>query len=79
MAKYGPSRWRELLQDALSESDIGKLPEKIAMAEVAVCRRLESLKRKSQASSEQQVLEDALNSLSALKNRCFPGWNKRPT
>ena len=73
MAKQRVPEWRELLRDALSELDVNKLPEKIARAEVAVCRRI---KVKAVAKAERQALDDALSSLSILKKHHFPGWNK---
>jgi hypothetical protein len=73
MAKLKVPEWRELLRDALSELDVEKLPEKIARAEVAVCRRI---KRKPASKAERQALDDALSSLSILKKHHFPGWNK---
>lgn len=75
MVRYKLSCWRELLQEALSESDTQKLPEKIALAEVAVCRRLERVGTKPHARAEQQGLKAALASLRSLKERHFPGWN----
>jgi hypothetical protein len=80
MAKRKLSRWRELLEDALSESDVRKLPEKIARAEVAIYRRrVEAnldVNTDIEANGERQVLDDGLRSLSILKKRHFPGWNK---
>lgn len=73
MAEHRSPGWRELLQDALSELNIEKLPEKIALAEVVVRRRI-TASRPTKA--ERQALDDALISLSILKKRHFPGWNK---
>jgi hypothetical protein len=74
MAEHRSPGWRELLQDALSESNPEKLPEKIARAEVAVCRKIKQVKLKARTRAE---LEDALKSLSVLKKRHFPDWNSR--
>ena len=76
MVRHRPTLWRQLLQDALSELDAEKLPEKIALAEAAICRRIPDVRAKPWAESEQQVLEHALSTLSILKKRHFPGWDK---
>jgi hypothetical protein len=76
MAEHGSPEWRKLLQDALSELDAEKLPEKIARAEAAISRRMEGMKAKPETMAERQALDDALSSLSFLKKRHFPGWNK---
>jgi hypothetical protein len=76
MAKRGSPESRELLQDALLESNLEKLPEKIARAEVAVYRRIEHMKANPGTKSEQDALNDALTSLSVLKKRHLPGWNR---
>jgi hypothetical protein len=73
MAEHGSQEWRVLLRDALSELNSEKLPEKIARAEVAVCRRI---KAKPDTKAERHALDDALGSLSILKKHHFPGWNK---
>jgi hypothetical protein len=77
MAKRGSAEWRELVRDALSELDPEKLPEKIALAEVAVCRRIEQVRPKTGTESERQALHDALSSLNILKESHFPGWKRR--
>jgi hypothetical protein len=76
MAKHGSPEWRELLQDALSELDAEKLPEKIARAEAAISRRIKDMQGKLRTKTERPALDDALSSLSILKKRHFPGWNK---
>jgi hypothetical protein len=68
--------WRKLVRDALSSSDIDKLPEKIALAEAIVCRTIKQIEAKPETNEERQALDDALRSLSILKKRHFPGWNK---
>jgi hypothetical protein len=64
------------IQDALSELDAERLPEKIARAEAAISRRIKDMQRKLRTKTERQALDDALSSLSILKKRHFPGWNK---
>jgi hypothetical protein len=76
MVRHRSREWRVLLEDALSELSPEKLPEKIALAEVAACRRIRDMKAKPGTESEREALEDALHSLSILKKRHFPGWNK---
>jgi hypothetical protein len=76
MAEHRSPGWRELLQDALAELDAERLPEKIALAEVAIYRRIEHMKAKTETKAERWALDDALSSLNILKKRHFPGWNK---
>jgi hypothetical protein len=76
MAERESQKWRDLLQDALGELSREKLPEKIARAEVAVCRRINQMKANPRPRVERRALDDALTSLSILKKRHFPGWSK---
>lgn len=79
MAKHRSGKWRELVQDALSESNPEMLPEKIAFADMAVWQRMEQIKAKlgAETAAERDALDDALRSLAYLKQLHFPGWGTR--
>jgi hypothetical protein len=79
MARHRLGEWRQLLQDALSESNPETLPQKIAFADMAVWQRMEQIKGKAGAetAAERNALGDAVRSLANLKKRHFPGWVKR--
>ena len=57
MAKRGSPESRELLQDALLESNLEKLPEKIAHAEVDAYRRIEQMKANPGAKVRQSTIK----------------------
>ena len=61
--------WRKSYVAALFESDITKLPERIAEAERAlVLRARELFQAEGDNIEEQQALDDAMYALTALKN-----------
>lgn len=59
--------WQVPLQEALLEFDPEKLPERIALAEVTIRQRLETLVQDRNAGVEHQALRDALATLRVLK------------
>ena len=63
--------WRELYRAALSESDKGKLPKRIAEAEKAVALRARELFQAADDNGEEkEALEDAMYALHALGSNC---------
>jgi hypothetical protein len=65
--------WHALYQAALFETDRKKMPERIDMAERAILERVKQLfKTKSDHVEEDQILDDALYALRALRNCVYP-------
>lgn len=77
VAKRTSEEWRQLVRDALSESNPETLPVKIALADFAVWQRMEQIKAKTgnEVAAERDALEDAIRSLADLKRHHFPGWD----
>jgi hypothetical protein len=69
--------WQRLYQDAVSESQSRKLPEKIHAAEQAIFERLQNLPNDSAHETERQAIADAVAVLrKLLRDRLsFPDWN----
>jgi hypothetical protein len=68
--------WHTLYQAALFESDREKIPAKIDAAEKAILDRVKQLfVLKSDHIEEDQVLDDALYALRALRNCVLPDVN----
>ncbi|HEX6822220.1 MAG TPA: hypothetical protein VF123_09210 [Candidatus Sulfotelmatobacter sp.] len=68
--------WHRLYQAALFESDREKIPAKIDAAEKAILDRVKQLfVLKSDHIEEDQVLDDALYALRALRNCVVPDVN----
>jgi len=64
--------WHDLYQAALFESDRNKVPERIAQAEQAILARFKELFVATHDHIEEdQVLDDALYALHALRNCVF--------
>ena len=59
--------WQALYEEALTEFNAGKLPQKIAIAEAAILSRAEAISLSSLHRAELQAMEDALVFLRALK------------
>lgn len=71
-----PLAWHALYQAALFETDRGKIPSRIEEAEGAILARVKELFAvKTDHIEEDQVLDDALYALRALKNCIFPETN----
>lgn len=69
-------RWHALYQAALFETDRSKLPQRISDAEQAILIRVKELfVVKADHIEEDQVLDDALYALRALRNCVFPEAN----
>lgn len=67
------SRWHELYHAALFETDRDKVPDRIAKAEQAILVRIRELFLvTSDHIEEDQVLDDALYALRALRNCVVP-------
>ena len=65
--------WHVLYHAALFETDRSKLPQRIAEAEDAILARVKELfVVNSDHIEEDQILEDALNALRALRNCALP-------
>jgi hypothetical protein len=65
--------WRALYQAALFETDRSKLPQRIAEAEEAILTRVKELFIvNSDHIEEDQILDDALYALRALRNCALP-------
>jgi hypothetical protein len=68
--------WHALYQAALFETDRDKIPERIAAAESAILARVKELfVIKSDHMEEDQILDDALYALRALRNCVLPEAN----
>ena len=59
--------WQALYEEALTECNAEKLPQKIAIAEAAILSRAEAISLSSLHRAELQAMEDALVFLRALK------------
>jgi len=59
--------WQALYEEALTEFNAEKLPQKIAIAEAAILSRAEAISLSSLHRAELQSMEDALVFLRALK------------
>lgn len=76
--RSGPSSipalaWHVLYRAALFETDRSKLPQRITDAERAIAARVEELfDVKSDHIEEDQILDDALYALHALRNCAWP-------
>ena len=68
--------WQHLIQEALVELDPEKLRAKIAEAESAIFNRLQGLGRDAGGGEERNALQDASNTLLALKREVlkYPDW-----
>jgi hypothetical protein len=65
--------WHALYQAALFESDRSKIPARIDIAEQAILERVKQLfVAKSDHVEEDQILDDALYALRALRNCVYP-------
>ena len=68
--------WHALYQAALFETDRGKIPQRIAEAERAIiAREKELFVAKGDHIEEDQILDDALYALRALRNCVAPEAN----
>lgn len=68
--------WHRLYQAALFETDREKIPERIDVAERAILERVKELfVLKSDHIEEDQVLDDALYALRALRSCVVPDVN----
>jgi len=78
VTKQTPEDWRQLVRNALSESNPEMLPVKIALADFAVWQRMEQIKAKTgnEVAAERAALDDAIRSLADLKRHHFPGWGR---
>jgi hypothetical protein len=66
------STWHDLYHAALFETDRSKVPDRIAKAEQAILARIRELfMATSDHIEEDQVLDDALYALRALRNCVF--------
>lgn len=69
-------KWHSLYQAALFESDRQKIPERIAVAEKAILERVKELfVATGDHIEEDQILDDALYALRALRNCVVPEMN----
>lgn len=83
MKKYSPHKtlpshlvWHSLYQAALFETDRTKIPDRIAEAEKAILERVKELfVIKTDHIEEDQVLDDALYALRALRSCVMPQSN----
>jgi hypothetical protein len=74
----GP-HWKEMVAEAVSETDPRQLREKVAAAEAAIFQRLQRLATSSKGSqTEMRELRAASDRLLALKTDVlkFPGWRE---
>ena len=73
---YSNSEWKKLVKEAVVEVNPDRLKEKVAEAEAAIFQRLQALERGSDNSSERFALQDASNTLLALKREVlkYPDW-----
>jgi hypothetical protein len=68
--------WQQIIQEALVELDRDKLKAKIAEAESAIFNRFQALDRNADGAEERNALQDASNTLLALKREVlkYPDW-----
>ena len=71
--------WQGEYRAALMELDPKKMLERVAAAETAIFKRLQTMSRSSDNHAERQAIEDALTGLRVLKkeNLGFPDWQKK--
>ena len=71
--------WQNLLLEALVELDTDKLKDRVAAAETAIFKRLQSISQTTDHQAERQAIDDALISLRFLKRNFlnFPDWEKK--
>ena len=66
---FDAQSWKDLYQAAMVESDVNKLPDRIADAEAAIVLRARQLFYTSgESSEEQESLDDAMCILHALRS-----------
>lgn len=79
-ADHRDHAWKDVVTDAMSESNTERLKEKIAAAETAIFERLQALAAKNSHSQSAEVLElrKASEALLALKTDVlrFPDWRQ---
>jgi hypothetical protein len=61
------SQWEELYRAALLELDVSRLAARIDLAEAAIQKRLQELKSSPDNAREQQAIQDAVQTLRALR------------
>jgi hypothetical protein len=59
--------WQNIFQEALLELNRERLKERVAAAEAAIARRLQSISQERDSEAERLALADALSSLRILK------------
>jgi hypothetical protein len=76
MPRQNKFEWQSFIQEALVELDPDKLKAKIAEAESAIFTRLQTLGRDADGTEERNALQDASNTLLALKREVlkYPDW-----
>lgn len=73
MSNSSPTAWHSLYQAALFETDRTKVSERIDVAERAILDRVKELfAAKNDHIEEDQILDDALYALRALRNCVVP-------
>ena len=74
-------KWPAEFEEAIVESDSGKLVEKIKNCELAVFVRLQELAGDSDHHDERQAIADALSTLREVKRDrlSYPDWKKYET
>ncbi len=65
--KFQYPEWQADCQAALLELDRKKLPERVAVAEAAISKRLQAIAQNPDHTAEQEAIEDARAGLRALK------------
>jgi hypothetical protein len=68
--------WQDIIREVLAEPDPGRLQTKIAEAESAIFGRLQTLGQDAGDIGERNALQDASNTLLALKSDVlkYPDW-----
>jgi hypothetical protein len=67
MSGIGNKDWRELYQDALLETDLSRLPERVELASEALQKNLRALTGSPEDFRQRDILLDALRTLHALR------------
>jgi hypothetical protein len=70
--------WQEPLREALLELDKDRLKARVAAAETAIFKRLQTISRTADNQEERQAIEDGLANLRVLKRDIlgFPDWER---
>jgi hypothetical protein len=61
------ANWADMYRMAVTETDVDKVPARIAAVRHAIARRLQELRTESDHCAERQVIENALRAMQVLE------------